>query len=220
MLLDRLMEQVDGYCERVGFELWAEPLNAVTNLAFLLAAFALGRYLVGVEARTGRRDPQSRVLIFLLWAIGLGSLAFHTFATIWAGIADTLPIIIIILVYVYLALRRFFALPIAAAVLGPPALIGLAYVFGQTGFAGATYVPALIGMMVLSVAAALRGHNQIAYGLAVSSLVFGVSLGLRTIDEPMCMQITIGTHWAWHVLNALTLFLVIKLHIDHRRVET
>ena len=32
------MEQVDGYCERAGLELWAEPLNAVTNFTFLLAA--------------------------------------------------------------------------------------------------------------------------------------------------------------------------------------
>lgn len=213
--MERLMEQVDGYCEHASFELWAEPLNAVTNLAFLLAAFALGRYLTTVEARTGSRDPQSRALIYMLWAIGLGSLAFHSFATIWAGIADVVPIIIIILTYVYLALRRFFGLPVAAALLGPPALIGMAYVFGQTGFAGATYVPALIGMILLSLAAAFRGQSEIGYGLAVSSLVFGVSLGLRTIDEPMCMQITIGTHWAWHVLNALTLYLVIKLHIDH-----
>ncbi|HAL84862.1 MAG TPA: hypothetical protein DCP12_04385 [Rhodobiaceae bacterium] len=213
--LERLVEQVNGYCERAGFELWAEPINAVTNMAFLLAAFALGRYLKAVETQTGTRDPQSRALIYILWAIGFGSLAFHTFATIWAGIADTLPIIIIILTYVYLALRRFFGLPVAAALLGPPALIGLAFVFGQTGFAGATYLPALIGMIVLSLAAALRGPYDIGYALAVSSLVFGVSLGLRTIDEPMCMQITIGTHWAWHVLNALTLYLVIKLHIDH-----
>jgi len=215
------MEQVDGYCERVGLELWAEPLNALTNLGFLLAAYALGRYLTTIEAQTGARDLQSRALIYILWAIGLGSLAFHTFATVWAGIADVLPIIIIILAYVYLALRRFFGLPVAAALLGPPALIGMAYIFGQTGFAGATYMPALLGMILLSLAAALRGQSEIGYGLAVSSLVFGVSLGLRTIDEPMCTQIVIGTHWAWHVLNALTLYLVIKLHIDqHPKART
>ena len=210
------MQQVDGYCERIGPDFWAEPLNAVTNLAFLLAAYALRRHLATVETISGTRDPQSSVLIVILWAIGLGSLAFHTFATIWAGIADTLPIIILILTYVYLALRRFFNLPIFAALLGPLALIGLAVLFGRAGFAGGAYLPALIGMLVLLVAAAVRGQNEVSYGLAVSSLVFGVSLGLRTLDEPMCTQIIIGTHWAWHVLNALTLYLVIKLHIDHR----
>ena len=35
--LERLVEQVNGYCERAGFELWAEPINAVTNMAFLQA---------------------------------------------------------------------------------------------------------------------------------------------------------------------------------------
>ena len=73
---------------------------------------------------------------------------------------------------------------------------------------------ALVRCACGALAAALRGQSEIGYGLAVSSLVFGVSLGLRTIDEPMCTQIVIGTHWAWHVLNALTLYLVIKLHID------
>lgn len=29
---------VDGYCERTGPEPWSEPVNAVTNLAFLAAA--------------------------------------------------------------------------------------------------------------------------------------------------------------------------------------
>ena len=78
------MQQVDGYCERIGPDFWAEPLNAVTNLAFLLAAYALRRHLATVETISGTRDPQSSVLIVILWAIGLGSLAFHTFATIWA----------------------------------------------------------------------------------------------------------------------------------------
>ena len=69
----------------------------------------MGRYLTTIEARTGSRDPQSRALIYMLWAIGLGSLAFHSFATVWAGIADVVPIIIIILTYVYLACAGFSA---------------------------------------------------------------------------------------------------------------
>jgi len=31
---------IDLYCERLGPGLWAEPLNALTNLAFLLTALA------------------------------------------------------------------------------------------------------------------------------------------------------------------------------------
>ena len=31
-------EAVDGYCERVDAAFWSEPINAVTNAAFLIAA--------------------------------------------------------------------------------------------------------------------------------------------------------------------------------------
>ena len=31
---------VDHYCERIGAGLWSEPLNAVSNGAFLIAAAA------------------------------------------------------------------------------------------------------------------------------------------------------------------------------------
>ena len=33
-----LMQAIDGYCERTGPEYWSEPVNAVTNAAFLIAA--------------------------------------------------------------------------------------------------------------------------------------------------------------------------------------
>ena len=33
---------MDAYCERVGPGLLAEPLNAVSNISFLLAAWAAG----------------------------------------------------------------------------------------------------------------------------------------------------------------------------------
>jgi len=30
--------QFDGYCERTDLTYWSEPVNAVTNLAFIIAA--------------------------------------------------------------------------------------------------------------------------------------------------------------------------------------
>ena len=84
-------QQVDGYCERLDPGLWAEPLNAVTNLAFLIAAFAAWRLV--------RHDglPLAKLLVLILTLIGIGSGLFHTFATIWASLADTLPILAFIL---------------------------------------------------------------------------------------------------------------------------
>ena len=50
---------IDIYCERTGPGLLAEPVNAITNLAFLLAAAACWRLAEGVVAsRQQRRRPR------------------------------------------------------------------------------------------------------------------------------------------------------------------
>ena len=63
---------VDEYCERMSPEYWAEPVNAVTNLAFVLAAVIMWRRVVGM--------PLARALCVVLSAIGVGSYLFHTHA--------------------------------------------------------------------------------------------------------------------------------------------
>jgi len=68
---------VDAYCERTGPEYWAEPVNALTNAAFLIAALVMWRRTAGL--------PLARVLCLILFVIGLGSYLFHTHATLWAG---------------------------------------------------------------------------------------------------------------------------------------
>ena len=93
-------EAVDGYCERVDSAFWSEPINAVTNAAFLIAALWAWR----------RPDlpVMGRVLTVILALIGFGSFLFHTFAQTWAGLADVLPILMFILVYIYVATRDYF----------------------------------------------------------------------------------------------------------------
>ena len=94
--------QVDGYCERLGPGFWAEPVNALTNLAFIVAAIWAWRRGEGVVP--------VRVLAAILFAIGVGSGLFHTLATRWAGVADVVPILIYILTYIYLANKHFWGL--------------------------------------------------------------------------------------------------------------
>ena len=93
-------EAVDGYCERVDAAFWSEPINAITNAAFLIAAiWAWWRPNLTV---------MGRVLTIILALIGIGSFLFHTFAQPWAGVADVLPILLFILVYIYAATRDYF----------------------------------------------------------------------------------------------------------------
>lgn len=50
--------------------------------------------------------------------------------------------------------------------------------------------------------------------------MFAVSLTLRTVDEPLCGSIPSGTHFLWHVLNAVTLWLVSEAIIRRARAAS
>ena len=202
-------ESVDGYCERIDASFWSEPLNAITNLAFLLAAYWLFKQTRSEQQWI--KDGSATFLIVVLFLIGIGSFLFHTFATRWAGVADVLPILIFIMTYVYVALRRFFGWSWWLAILGPLALIVQTPVYGALGLGGASgYLPALVGLLVLG-ACLLQADREAAISLLITAAIFAISLSFRSIDELLCGQNPLGTHWLWHCLNALTLYRVTRI---------
>jgi hypothetical protein len=202
---------VSQYCERTDASFWAEPLNAATNAAFLIAAAAA--FLMW--RRAGGRDRPTLALILVVVAVGLGSFTFHTVATRGAALADTIPIAIFIYGYLLLALRRFLALPPAGAV-----VIVVAYgAIAQTlplmvspgAFNGsAGYLPALVAM----IAVALATSDAPRRGLALAAAIFTLSLTLRTIDRAACPEFPLGTHFVWHLLNAGVLYLLLHTAIN------
>ncbi len=201
---------VDGYCERMGPEFWAEPVNAVTNAAFLLAAVIMWRRAQGI----------GRVLAGIVFAIGVGSFLFHTFAQPWAGALDVLPILLFILVYIFAANRDFWGLPTIKAT-GLTALFIpytaatvplFAMIPGLGDSAGYAPVPVLIALY----AYLLRDRApDTARGLAIGAGLLILSLTLRTIDEPLCHHVPLGTHFGWHLLNATMLSWMIEVHRRH-----
>ncbi|MCD8494126.1 MAG: ceramidase domain-containing protein [Alphaproteobacteria bacterium] len=95
-------EFIDIYCERLGPGLWAEPLNALTNAAFFIAAVLA--YLLA--RKENKLDWRSGILIGLVAIIGTGSTLFHTIATFWAMLTDSIPILIYQIVFIALYARR------------------------------------------------------------------------------------------------------------------
>ncbi|MGR3493878.1 ceramidase domain-containing protein [Citreimonas sp.] len=202
---------VDGYCERLGPAFWAEPVNAATNAAFLIAALWVWRGARGIE----------RVLAVVLFAIGVGSFLFHTLAQAWAGLADVLPILLFILLYVYAANRHFWGWPAWASALGAAAFVPYAVVLGRVfalvpGLGGsAAYAP--VPLLIYAYALALRRRAPAtARGLAVGATILVASLTARTLDAPLCEAIPLGTHFLWHVLNAIMLGWMIVVLRRHR----
>jgi len=80
----------------------------------------------------------------------------------------------------------------------------------------AAYVPPLLAMAATGSALALLGHPA-ARCLLPASGVFLVSLTLRTLDGPLCPAWPIGTHFLWHLLNAVTLALLLLAALTPQR---
>lgn len=210
-----LREPVIDYCERQSAAFWAEPLNAISNVAFLVAALAA----FGLWRQRGGTDYPALALIVVTACVGVGSFIFHTLATQGAMLLDVIPIAVFIYAYFFLALRRFFGLGALAA--GEVTLaFGVFSYFVQSVFTGLNgsvgYLPAL-GALLCFAALLWRAdeaqRNLIAQRLGAAALVFAFSLFFRTIDRAICGLVPSGTHFLWHVLNACVLWLLLRAAI-------
>jgi hypothetical protein len=50
--------------------------------------------------------------------------------------------------------------------------------------------------------------------MLAAAAVFAVSLTFRTVDLAVCASLPLGTHAAWHTLNAVVLYLLVRAAID------
>ncbi|MGB7830811.1 MAG: ceramidase domain-containing protein [Xanthobacteraceae bacterium] len=200
-------EPVNFYCERASAAFWAEPVNALTNAGFLVAALA-----AFVEwRRAGGRDMPVLALIAVMVLIGLGSFAFHTLATRGAVYLDVIPIAVFIYGYLALALRRFLALgwlPTIATLVGYIALSRLLAHLTPPGALNGSidYLPALAALLIMLGVVPVTVRRTVALAAAV----FVISLAFRTVDRAVCGTFPLGTHFIWHLLNAVVLLVLLR----------
>lgn len=236
-------ERVFQYCER-GHDpsFWAEPVNALTNLAFVVAAGAALHVLL--RQPNHRRSVAAYLFIALVFMIGAGSFLFHTFATRWAGVADVAPIALFMLIYFGFAQRAFLGLNVFWAIAGTFGflmLIGVSMQIrcwnGEIGFlrdvpeeakavclnGSFGYLPALLAMASIGLYLLIRGHRAASLILGAAG-TFAVSVTFRSLDFLLCNTFVlagepIGTHFIWHMLNALTLFLLLLAVVRYSSPE-
>lgn len=199
---------IDLYCERVGDGFWEEPFNALTNLAFIVAAVFAWREAKARKVPT----PDILSLIALVATIGVGSFLFHTLATPWALAADLIPILLFQMLYLWVFITRTMRLRAAYRVL---AVIGLlAAVAGLAPWQAVangslTYLPAVFILLALGKVYSDRAPGGYPL-LWVAAVILVASITLRSVDLVVCEHLAIGTHFLWHLLNAVVLYLVIK----------
>ncbi len=212
------LQQIDLYCERVGPGFWGEPVNALSNIGFLLASF-----WAAIQLRKPM-DWGLIALIVLSALIGVGSFLFHSYATLWASFADVIPIWVFVSLYVAIAIRRLSGKPpqfwtptvsVIVALLVAAVWIIVSGTATDTGTASdplngsGQYAPALVALLVFAALLLYRRH-PLRFWVLGAALAFVVSLGMRTIDLAVCADWPMGTHFLWHLLNSLMVALLLQ----------
>ena len=203
---------IDIYCERLGPGLLAEPLNAISNIAFFIAAFFAYR----LACKENQTDWKSLTLIGLITIIGIGSTLFHTLATAWAQMADVLPILFYQIAFIILYTRYVIGLncwksgAILAGFFATIYVIGLAPQDTLNGSLG--YAPALIFVLGFGVWHLITKQRE-RFTLLAAGGIFIISLTFRSLDMAVCESLPIGLHYFWHSLNGVVLYLSTRAYI-------
>ena len=207
-----LSKPIDIYCERLDIGIWAEPINAVTNVAFILAAIIMWLRCKNLV--------EGKILSFLLFSIGCGSFLFHTYAQTWAALLDVTAILIFILTYIFVANRRFLVWSKMVSLIGVilffPYQLLLVSILSNIQFFGSSvqYIPVAILIFIYS-GLLRKSEPNLSRGLFIGAAILCLSIISRTVDEPLCSILSVGTHFVWHILNAIMLSWMIEILRRH-----
>lgn len=216
----------DIEAERTTPGLWDEPVNAVSNSAFPLAA----AYALPVAPERERRDSLELLPIASGDCIGVGSLLLHTLASPAAELADAILIWSFVALYVTAVIWRTNGQDVIrtiriAAIAAVAACVAI-WIVGQSVTTGADpapmdlngslkYLPALIALAAFSGIALARQHPAPWLASGATPMSF-LSLVFRTVD----LQVRAatggpGTHLLWHLLNGLMAGLLLQALVVH-----
>lgn len=205
-----------AYCERAGAAgALAEPLNALTNAAFLVAAVLIWRELQASADLSLRCQWDIAALAAVVFVIGIGSAAWHIWPVRPTLLADVIPITVFIHVYLAVFIVRVLGLSwgwavaivavyVAASFLVPP-LLSTEALSGT-----AAYLPAYAMLAIMS-AVLFATRDPRKWPLALALAIWTVSLLLRSVDGVACPWLPTGTHFLWHLSNAAVLFILLRI---------
>lgn len=207
---------LDEYCERLGPDFWAEPVNALSNISFIVGALAAYQYVRRNRSQTATGDW----LIAVLAAIGMGSFLYHTFANLWSRYADVIPIYMFQLTTIAIyggaigrrlgkrpALGGVVLLMVFLASVAAFSLLPKSWLNGSI-----SYLPAWMALLLLGIYHATTCSRE-RFTLLWASACLAVALTFRSVDSLLCDALPMGTHWLWHGINGYTLYLVIRANV-------
>ena len=193
------------YCERNSLHFLSEPLNIFTNLLFLVFSILLIK----------NKKIRNKSLPLILFGIGIGSMLFHSIPYNLTAFIDVFFIILFIflfLIQLYYKLKVNIYLSYILSAL----FILSCYTFGNYFKysilkESAFYFPILLHLYFLIIFFFIFKQKRVYLkSFFLIPILFSVSLYLRTIDFRYCNAFPLGTHFIWHIINSIVLFLIIK----------
>jgi hypothetical protein len=212
---------LDAYCERAGEAgIWAEPLNAITNAAFMIAAVLCARLLWKLRAVPMHRQLDIIALVITLFAIGVGSWLWHAHPTGSTLQADVIPILIFMNLFLLSALRRLYTLSWVKTAFYFVLFLAVNYAGGvllppDTLNGSVMYLPTYATLIVMTITLSKR-DKHVGKVFEVITLAFTASLFFRTVDMAFCEMFPYGTHFLWHIINAYVLYRLLEALITKR----
>ena len=188
-----MMEGMLIYCERTGQDLWAEPLNALTSLAWVVAALAALALCRSRRTAASGRIWDMRLLIGSAALAGVASLWWHTAPGPWSGRLDAVGLHAFLNLYLVMYLGRVVGVgsfgQVLALVVYQAGILATLALYPPLSLNGAVlYLPAVGVMALLSVLArALRKDG--AGTLTAAAALFGGAVALHAVDLSLCLSL-------------------------------
>lgn len=202
-----------GICERHATGLMAEPLNVLSSLAFIIVAVSIYRFYHRHEDLDRKWIWDIHALTFLCGIIGINSVIFHAYPTPQTELLDTLSIVFFIIVYFWSVLFRIGRCNLFQASVCFIAFVGgthiLVHQFPKALNDSIGYLSSMIALIVIAVHLYLKARPSSAHFM-MASIVGVCSLFCRAIDRDICPDISFGTHFIWHTLNATLLYILLR----------
>jgi Ceramidase len=200
-------------CEHIGQGLLAQPANALTSLAYMVAGL-----LLLWRALAGRSSARLAPAVYAaaVVGVGVGSAAFHGPTPAWGRFAHDLSIAAILAVIIGYDVALIRGAPVREGLAVFGVLLGpCAVVLAVWPDASNALDAVLVAVAVVAEVAAARSN---AGRKRVSSWLWVVGAGVLTIgallnalgrtDAPLCdPDSAVQLHAVWHVLTAFVLWL-------------
>jgi hypothetical protein len=150
----------------------------------------------------------------LMILIGLSSFSFHTFANRLTGLIDVFSIALYLITFAWMIPKQWSRsstfTQLGSVLLLITIIVVTQLLIGQLKptvpwLPPGMYLGAWLTLLVYALIT--QSSNALAAKfLWLAVIVFPMSLLSRQLDMPLC-DLTGGSHWLWHLLNGLTLYL-------------